>query len=331
MSPRQRSEDPARNLHSVWLGLKDLVRWWFDATYVEWALGITLTLALAALLWLVLPLGALFLALAYEWGRWGTRAAGDDLLQRWTRAPGRKGIRRGQIAITGIVLLALLLMFSSPATWLLPMHWWLAVPLAVLGAFRAVRWTRPYINANRPVTYWVSALRATANGPRPLRRPEMIIPRTDLEPHRKAIADDVAALAAASHTPPATLSTGGVRIDPSGDATSGVWMKEREETLRAAAERNERLIRDALAHKSLNIIRIEPGSDGWEVLHPAATVSTVHVEPDVKAKITRVHRHRMATLLDALTGGVMLVRYDGHRLPRLRTTTSYLKEMNDVR
>lgn len=171
MSPVQRAEDPARNLHSVWLGPTNAWRWPFDATYTEWGIGFAVFPLAFGALWLVLPLGVLMILGSLALGRGMAGRIDRDLLARATWTDRANARRRGGRVLTGMAFVLLLALFPAPATWLLPMSWWLAAPGAVYVAFRTVRSARPWVDGNRPVTYWLATLRGIARGPRRRREP----------------------------------------------------------------------------------------------------------------------------------------------------------------
>lgn len=171
MSPVQRAEDPARNLHSVWLGPTNAWRWPFDATYTEWGIGFAMFPLAFVSLWLVLPLGALMALGSLASGRGLAHRVDKNLLARWTRTTPENARRRGSRALSALVLLLAIALVPNPATWALPMSWWAAVPGALYVAARLVKMARPWIDGNRPVTYWLHTLRGVATGPRARREP----------------------------------------------------------------------------------------------------------------------------------------------------------------
>jgi hypothetical protein len=179
----QRSEDAGRNLRGVWLGPEGAFRWWFDATFAEWLLGFAMLLPAFVVLWLVLPLGLLvilvslslsaFLARYASWGRFSKAA------NRWT--------------YFGMLLVFCAALVPYPAAWLLPMSWWLALPSAVATCALIVRAARPYLDGNRPFSYWIATIHAITSGPRQLRPIAEIIPEgfTIIDGHDSDLGDDL--------------------------------------------------------------------------------------------------------------------------------------------
>lgn len=172
MSPVQRSEDPARNLHSIWLGPTNAWRWWFDATYTEWAIGLFAFIASFIVLWWVLPTAALIVLGAAAWGRWASNAADPVRLARWLLCEPSAARRRARWVFGGLFVAFAVVIAPSPALWLLPLPWFAALPGAIyLAGPRTVKRIRPYVDGNRPIGYWLATLKAVATGPRRIRQP----------------------------------------------------------------------------------------------------------------------------------------------------------------
>lgn len=156
---RQRSDDSGRNLRGVWLGPEGAFRWPFDATFTEWAVSIPAAAAALIMLWLVTPLAVL-------------AAAGLHHISGWlaTNASiGLGGHRARYLTWWASGALTLLAVAPDLSTWLMPLPWWLAAPGSIVVAFLAVRAARPYLDGNRPPSYWLATFRRVAAGPRPLR------------------------------------------------------------------------------------------------------------------------------------------------------------------
>jgi hypothetical protein len=167
----QRSEDASRNLRSPWLGPTGAWRWPFDATYTEWAIGLLSVPVLFALLWLVVPVGGIVGLSAALFGRWAANGMALDHLARLTFSRPAAARRRGQVVIAGVAVLFGLVIVPNPAKWIFPSPFWAAGPLAVLVAFLLVRQARPFIDGNRPVTFWLRTLPEQWRGVAPLRTP----------------------------------------------------------------------------------------------------------------------------------------------------------------
>lgn len=179
----QRSDDSGRNLRWVWLGPEGAFRWWFDATGAEWLIGFLMVGPAFIVFWLVAPFGLLIGALSWFASGWiarnGNVGFGSPRVRRWTWT---------------VVILALVgLLFPSVLTWVLPMPWWLAAPSAVAASVALVRAARPYLDSNRPVTYWINTLSNIASGPRPLRPVAEITPEgfMIIDGHDAELSDDL--------------------------------------------------------------------------------------------------------------------------------------------
>lgn len=167
----QRSEDPARHLRSVWLGPTGAWRWPFDATYTEWAIGLVAHLFLMAVLWFVLPFGVLMIGGSMLAAGWTSRRMDRRTLARWTFTEPDRARRRAYRVLLGVNVALVLLLFPNPMTWILPLPLLAAGCCALVSAILLVRAARPWIDGNRPVSYWVSAFWSIARGPRPRRDP----------------------------------------------------------------------------------------------------------------------------------------------------------------
>jgi hypothetical protein len=167
----QRSEDAARNLRSIWKGPTGGWTWPFDATYTEWAIGLLTIPLWFLLLWLVAPVGVLVFICAWWAGRWLANGFSLDQLARITFSRRSAARQRGRWLGVGLVVAFALLLDPNPGSWIFPSPFWLAGPLAVIVSWRVVKAVRPYIDANRPVSFWVRSLPDFWGQIRPLRDP----------------------------------------------------------------------------------------------------------------------------------------------------------------
>ena len=150
MSPRQRADDAGRQMRQPWLGAKG-ARWPMDWEYREWALaGATLVLG-SVLLIFVIPavVGAVLLT------RWSARIIAT-----------RTESRRNYWVVIGCMGALCGLISPNPITWLRPIFWPVAVLIALILPFRAVKHFGPHLNWNRPIMYWVTLPFKVAAGPR---------------------------------------------------------------------------------------------------------------------------------------------------------------------
>lgn len=154
MSLRQVADGAARQMRRVWLGPEG-IRWPFDATFEQWAVGAVLALADFLLLWLILPPVLVFGLIVWQFS---TRLA--RLIM-----PDRARLAAWGLGGTAGLLLALLA--PNPRAWVLPMPFWLAGPAAAILAVLSVRSVAHFIDWNRPAAYWLGLIRKTAAGPRP--------------------------------------------------------------------------------------------------------------------------------------------------------------------
>jgi hypothetical protein len=174
MSPVQRSDDPGRNLHSIFLGLTGWVRWPFDATHVEWALGLVLTIILSLLFVFLIPVLFILMGLSVLAARMFSNRLPLKTLKRLTFGTDENARERCYWAFMVMTGAFFGLLIPSPSVWFHPAWPVLAAPAAVVAAFFAVRAARPCIDHNRPVGYWLGTLRKVTRGPRPQRKPLII-------------------------------------------------------------------------------------------------------------------------------------------------------------
>lgn len=174
--PIQRSEDPARNLHGVWLGPSGSWRWPFDATFTEWGIGSTAFVVLVVMLTFIAPLGLVLAVGALAFARWISALVPADSWAGLLHTTAERARPRARRIGTGLIVALGLLAFPSVSTWLLPMPWVLAVFTALYLATRFVKIVRPHVNGNQPVTYWAKALRHVVHGPRLRRQPVTATP-----------------------------------------------------------------------------------------------------------------------------------------------------------
>jgi hypothetical protein len=176
MSPVQRSEDPARNLDSQWLGPSGAWRWWFDATYVEWAAGLVLSIVIGVAYLFVVPAGLLIGLLVRAFAYWLAKGMPISTLMRLTRGTRETARRRAWRGFTVACAAMVALIWPNPMGWLHHLPWWAVPVAAVMSAALVVRRGRPHVDGNRPIAYWVATLRRVAGGPRPRRTPISITP-----------------------------------------------------------------------------------------------------------------------------------------------------------
>lgn len=151
----QRADDPARNLTNVWLG-EDPIRDTSRARYVSWLVWLVLWVTFSLLLWLVVPMVVLMAVVCL--------ALADRVRTVITS-------RNLRIAFAVLIYAAVLLVFPTPAFWLYPLSGWVAWLPALVAAVLATRKLMPNVDANRPVSYWLNALKLAASGPRARRKP----------------------------------------------------------------------------------------------------------------------------------------------------------------
>lgn len=180
---RQRSDDAGRNLRGVWLGPEGAIRWWFDATYKEWLVGGAAFFPAFIVFWLVLPLGVL----VFVWCAWFARFLAR--YASWKRFSATTNYR----AYYGLTLVFCVAVAPYPMVWLLPLPWWVAAPSAVAASVFIVRAARPYLDGNRPISYWITTLQNIASGPRPLRPIAEITPEgfMIIDGHDTELGDDL--------------------------------------------------------------------------------------------------------------------------------------------
>lgn len=161
-----RSEDPARNLHSPWLGPTNAWRWWFDATYTEWGVGAGAWMVLGTLLYWAVPAGLVLAVIAV----WAARVLASrfraDYLAHVLRTSPQNGPQRARRVLAATFLLFAVAILPRPRAWLLPLPLLLAAAAAAVLAVLTVRAARPFLDGNRPLTYWWRLLRSLSRGPR---------------------------------------------------------------------------------------------------------------------------------------------------------------------
>jgi hypothetical protein len=189
----QRSADGGHNIRSPWLGVKGGWRWAFNATFVEWTIGLVSVPLLLLAFWLVVPVGFAFLVAAWWFGRWASGRMTLAMLSRVTFSAPERARPRARIlfAVLGLAMAALAL--PNLAVWVFPAPIWVATPLTLGVAFFGVRAVRHLIDSNRPVTYWATVLlrrRAKSRKPMALSfgalTPDRIIP---VEPSELVVVD----------------------------------------------------------------------------------------------------------------------------------------------
>jgi len=153
VSLRQVADGAARQMKRVWLGPKGM-RWPFDATFVQFGVGVLFVVAYFFLLWLVVPP---VIAVGVAVWQFSTRLA------RLLSAEHEVRTRR---LLAGSCWLLLVLLAPNPSLWVFPMPFWLAGPAAAILGVLSVRQVGRFIDWNRPVGYWLAMPRRVAAGPR---------------------------------------------------------------------------------------------------------------------------------------------------------------------
>lgn len=154
MSRTQIADDPGVKIRAPWLGPAGGWRWPWDASYSSWALWGGATVVGGALLHFAIPAGLIIGGGAYSLSRY---VAG--LL-----APERTAlVRRGLFSVL-LVLLALSVPYWR--VWAFPMSFWAALLVAPAVGVWVVRRYGKFVDANRPIAYWLTVPGAAARGPR---------------------------------------------------------------------------------------------------------------------------------------------------------------------